>query len=222
MGDSERDREKNSFHSSDEGEANVDDGVMAEQKGNKPGSGTDGAVGGTEDGVEAIRAFLANRLKLGSDDDQKLPHVLDSVDFEGIVQYIKDGRAKKIITMAGAGISTSAGIPDFRTPGTGLYDNLQKYNLPEPTAVFDIRFFRHNPQPFFLLARELYPGKFSPTPCHFFIRLLQEKGLLLRHYTQNIDTLEREAGISDEKLVEAHGAFNTGHCIDCRKEYSQV
>ena len=110
MGDSERDREKNSFHSSDDGEANEDDGVMAEQKGNKPGGGTDGAVGGTEDGVEAIRAFLANRLKLGSDDDQKLPHVLDSVDFEGIVQYIKDGRAKKIITMAGAGISTSAGF----------------------------------------------------------------------------------------------------------------
>ena len=75
----------------------------------------------------------------GSDDDQKLPHVLDSVDFEGIVEYIREGRAKKIITMAGAGISTSAGIPDFRTPGTGLYDNLQKYNLPEPTAVFDIR-----------------------------------------------------------------------------------
>ena len=72
----------------------------------------------------------------GSDDDQ---HVLDSVDFEGIVEYIREGRAKKIITMAGAGISTSAGIPDFRTPGTGLYDNLQKYNLPEPTAVFDIR-----------------------------------------------------------------------------------
>lgn len=217
MGDSDSDREKNSVHSSDE-----DGRVMAEQKGNKSGGGTDGAVGGSDEGVGAIRVLLANRLKLGSDDDQKLPHVLDSIDFEGIVQYIKDGRAKKIITMAGAGISTSAGIPDFRTPGTGLYDNLQKYNLPEPTAVFDIRFFRHNPQPFFLLARELYPGKFSPTPCHFFIRLLQEKGLLLRHYTQNIDTLEREAGISDEKLVEAHGAFNTGHCIDCRKEYSQA
>ena len=44
----------------------------------------------------------------------------------------------------------------------------------------------------------------------------------MRHYTQNIDTLEREAGIADEKLVEAHGAFNTGHCIDCKKEFSQV
>ena len=44
--------------------------------------------------------------------------------------------------MAGAGISTAAGIPDFRTPGSGLYDNLQKYNLPYPEAVFDIGFFR--------------------------------------------------------------------------------
>ena len=48
----------------------------------------------------------------------------------------------KIIVMTGAGISTAAGIPDFRSPGTGLYDNLQKYDLPTPQAVFEINFFR--------------------------------------------------------------------------------
>ena len=50
------------------------------------------------------------------------------------------------------------------------------------------------------------------------------QGLLLRHYTQNIDTLERAAGIDPELLVEAHGTFATAHCIGkCRprKEYSQ-
>jgi Sir2 family len=49
---------------------------------------------------------------------------------------IKDGSIRNVIVMTGAGISVAAGIPDFRSPNTGLYDNLQKYNLPEPTAVF--------------------------------------------------------------------------------------
>ncbi|KAL1501929.1 hypothetical protein ABEB36_007158 [Hypothenemus hampei] len=61
---------------------------------------------------------------------------------------------------------------------------------------------------------------FKPTVCHYFIRLLNEKGLLLRHYTQNVDSLERVAGIPEDKLVEAHGTFFTGHCLRCRAEYS--
>ncbi|EDQ85835.1 uncharacterized protein MONBRDRAFT_28881 [Monosiga brevicollis MX1] len=117
--------------------------------------------------------------------------------------------------MAGAGISTSAGIPDFRSPGTGLYDNLQKYDLPYPEAIFTLDYLRSKPEAFFTLAKELYPGNFDPTPCHYFIKLLQDKGVLLRHYTQNIDTLERAAGVRDDLLVEAHGSFAQAACIDC-------
>jgi hypothetical protein len=47
-----------------------------------------------------------------------------------VASWIAD--AKQIIVLSGAGVSCSAGIPDFRTPGTGLYDNLEKYNLPYP------------------------------------------------------------------------------------------
>ena len=62
--------------------------------------------------------------------------------------------------------------------------------------------------PFYMLAKELYPGTFKPTPAHFFIRLLEQKGLLLRCFTQNIDSLEREAGVSSHKIVAAHGNFD--------------
>ncbi|KAJ3049106.1 NAD-dependent protein deacetylase sirtuin-2, partial [Quaeritorhiza haematococci] len=136
-------------------------------------------------------------------------HVLSEPSLRAIATYIKSHNARNIIVMTGAGISTSAGIPDFRSPGTGLYDNLRKYNLPYPEAIFDISYFRSSPEPFFTLARELYPGNFRPTLCHYFIRLLAEKGLLRRNYTQNIDTLERVAGVSTELLVEAHGSFGS-------------
>ena len=47
--------------------------------------------------------------------------------------------------MSGAGLSVSAGIPDFRSPGFGLYANLDQYNLPYPEAIFEITYFRKNP-----------------------------------------------------------------------------
>lgn len=55
--------------------------------------------------------------------------------------------------MVGAGISVAAGIPDFRSPETGLYSQLAKYDLPHPHAVFEISFFKENPAPFYLLAK---------------------------------------------------------------------
>lgn len=174
------------------------------------------------DKIEQIRHFLSEKLHLYSHDDEteSSQTVLDSVDIHGVVKHWKKGGFKKIVTMVGAGISTSAGIPDFRSPSTGLYHNLLKYNLPYPEAIFDLSFFMENPKPFFQLAKELYPGTFKPTPTHYFIKLLHDKGLLVRHYTQNIDTLDRLVGLPDEKIVEAHGTFYTNHCLKCRKGYS--
>ncbi|CAG4931328.1 unnamed protein product [Parnassius apollo] len=171
--------------------------------------------------VDSIRRYLAQKLGFYEPPEATTPveQVLEEVSLDGIVKWIKSEKCKNIITLSGAGISTAAGIPDFRSPETGLYHNLQKYNLPEPQAIFEINFFRQNPKPFFTLAKELYPGTFKPTVSHYFIRLLHEKGLLLRHYTQNIDTLERVAGIPEEKIVEAHGTFYTSHCLECCKEY---
>lgn len=128
----------------------------------------------------------------------------------------------KVVVLAGAGISVSAGIPDFRSPGSGLYHNLARYHLSRAEDIFTLGFFGSEPRPFFHLARELYPGNFAPTLTHYFLRLLQDKGKLLRIYTQNIDTLERVAGLTEEKLVEAHGSFASATCRSCGKHYSQA
>uniref|UniRef100_A0A3Q3ILT7 Deacetylase sirtuin-type domain-containing protein n=1 Tax=Monopterus albus TaxID=43700 RepID=A0A3Q3ILT7_MONAL len=136
-----------------------------------------------------------------------------------VAQLVKLGHCKNVLVVAGAGISTASGIPDFRTPGTGLYANLEKYNIPYPEAIFNIDYFSDNPQPFFSLAKALYPGSHRPNYIHYFIRTLHHKGLLLRMYTQNIDGLEKLCGIPDDKLVEAHGSFATASCHLCYTPY---
>ncbi|XP_054627821.1 NAD-dependent protein deacetylase sirtuin-3, mitochondrial isoform X2 [Dunckerocampus dactyliophorus] len=145
--------------------------------------------------------------------------VVEQQTLNSIAKNIQEQQYKRVVVMAGAGISTPSGIPDFRSPDSGLYDNLQKYNLPYAEAIFEINFFHHNPKPFFALAKELYPGNYLPNSAHYFVRLLHEKGLLRRMYTQNIDGLERLAGIPPDLLVEAHGTFATASCTVCRRKY---
>ncbi|XP_070813447.1 NAD-dependent protein deacetylase sirtuin-3, mitochondrial isoform X3 [Pituophis catenifer annectens] len=137
-----------------------------------------------------------------------------------VMERIRKKECHRIVVMAGAGLSTPSGIPDFRSPGSGLYSNLQQYNIPYPEAIFELSYFFQNPKPFFRLAKELYPGNYRPNYAHYFLRLLFDKGLLLRLYTQNIDGLERVAGIPPDKLVEAHGTFASATCTVCRRTYS--
>ncbi|KAK7962790.1 NAD-dependent deacetylase sirtuin-2 [Apiospora aurea] len=136
-----------------------------------------------------------------------------------VADQIRNGGGKRIVVLTGAGISTAAGIPDFRSPKTGLYHNLARLNLPHAEAVFEISYFRENPYPFYMLAKELYPGKFHPTISHAFIGLLAKRKLLRMLFTQNIDCLERRAGVPGDLIVEAHGSFATQRCIDCKTEF---
>jgi NAD-dependent histone deacetylase SIR2 len=73
----------------------------------------------------------------------------------------------------------------------------------------------------YTLASDIAPGRFIPTPAHAFIRLLHEKGKLHTCFTQNIDTLERMAGVPPDKVVEAHGSFASSRCIECKMPYDQ-
>lgn len=160
-------------------------------------------------------ADLSKKMAGISLEDKKLK----SFDINGVAEYIKSGKAKNIVLMTGAGISCAAGIPDFRSIGTGLYSNLEKYNLPNPTDVFDLKYFEQNPEPFFDLVPDLLPGGYKPTAVHCFGKILDSKGILVRQYTQNIDGLERQAGVDVDHLVECHGTFFTAHCRKCNYEY---
>lgn len=142
--------------------------------------------------------------------------VLTSLDIDGLAKYIKQHNPRNIICMVGAGMSTAAGIPDFRSPGTGLYANLQRYNLPSPEDIFDIDYFREKPDAFYELARDLWPTgkKYTPTFSHYFVKMLEKQGRLLRCYTQNVDTLELLAGISPDRVIAAHGNFATAHALN--------
>lgn len=123
-------------------------------------------------------------------------------------------KANNIVVITGAGISTSLGIPDFRSE-SGLYKRLEVLGLSDPQEVFDIHLFRQDPTIFYSIAKEVLPRSTKFSPTHAFLKLLQDKGKLLRNYTQNIDNLEVHAGLDPEKVVQCHGSFGTATCQTC-------
>lgn len=138
---------------------------------------------------------------------------------ENVIERIKGGNIKKVAVMAGAGLSVSAGIPDFRSPGEGIYSKLREYDLPFPEAIFELGFFKKKPKAFYTVMQSM-AKKYYPTKGHYFLRLLQDKGILLKVYTQNIDGLEIEAGVKKENCMQAHGTIASSHCVSCKAEVS--
>ncbi|MBN2713527.1 MAG: RNA polymerase subunit sigma [Planctomycetes bacterium] len=123
-------------------------------------------------------------------------------------------KARRICALSGAGVSTAAGIPDFRGPN-GLYTT-RSY---DPDRVFDIDFFHRDPSEFFRFSRDLLEivGKLEPTFTHRFLAELEACGKLTGIITQNIDPLHQLAG--SEKVIPIHGNYATGHCLACGKKY---
>jgi len=119
-------------------------------------------------------------------------------------------KAKFISVLTGAGISTGAGIPDFRGPN-GLYVT-KRY---DPEKVFDINYFHQDPKPFFEFARDFIKleDSIKPTRAHYFLSELEKSGKDVAIVTQNIDSLHQMAG--SKNVIEIHGSFWESHCQDC-------
>lgn len=140
-------------------------------------------------------------------------------EFSTLEDAIELFRTKKnILVLTGAGVSVSCGIPDFRSKD-GIYARVRSEypNLPDPTAMFDISYFHREPEAFYSFAKDIFPGQFTPSISHRFIKTLESSGKLLRNYTQNIDTLEHQTGIT--KVVECHGSFSKATCLNCKTKF---
>ena len=143
----------------------------------------------------------------------------DSSEIQGkypqFIYKLKNHKFKKIVFLVGAGISTSAGIPDFRSEH-GLFNMLkEKYKLDSPKTFFDIDYFYKNPKSFYEFSKEFYSKKYEPTLFHYFMSFINHKKLLYYIFTQNIDNLESQLNIEKEKIIFAHGNLFEASCPKC-------
>jgi len=120
--------------------------------------------------------------------------------------------ANRIVAFSGAGISTEAGIPDFRGKG-GLWEDQKLLELMSAGG------FRRDPAAFYRASLQTLPNihRAAPTAAHHLVARLEAQGKLSAVVTQNIDGLHQAAG--SQTVYEIHGAFRTGHCVDCRAAY---
>lgn len=136
---------------------------------------------------------------------------------EELVAGLRNRSFRRVVFVTGAGISVAAGIPDFRTPKSGLYAQLKQFGLPHPEDIFSLDFLMEHPQPFYTVAnRFLRFERANPSLAHRFIKRCADESILSMAYTQNIDGLELDAGIPSQLLVQAHGHMRSAHCCNRR------
>ena len=117
--------------------------------------------------------------------------------------------ASSVVALTGAGISVPSGIPDFRTPGTGLWANV------DPMEVAHIDAWRADPARFWRFYGERFQTleDKQPNGAHTVLVELERRGILDAVVTQNIDMLHRKAGTTE--LVEVHGTIEHSSCLAC-------
>uniref|UniRef100_A0A7S3KX75 Deacetylase sirtuin-type domain-containing protein n=1 Tax=Amphora coffeiformis TaxID=265554 RepID=A0A7S3KX75_9STRA len=149
-----------------------------------------------------------------------------------VAEFLLSDKCRRILVLAGAGMSVASGIPDFRS-SDGLYATLQVSRLTctsqeqremireDPSAALDQPLFLENPLPCLESQREFILGtharRWKATLAHRFVELLHEKtGKLVRLYTQNIDGLEDQCtNLPPDKVICVHGSMDRAECARC-------
>jgi NAD-dependent deacetylase len=130
---------------------------------------------------------------------------------EELATLIRDSRS--VVALTGAGISVPSGIPDFRSPGTGIWENVN------PMEVAHIDAFHRDTKRFWRFYRPRFHqlGDKVPNAAHRALAELEHRGMLDAVITQNIDRLHAKAG--SERVIEVHGSIATSSCTSCSASY---
>lgn len=131
-------------------------------------------------------------------------------DIKALARMLADSRDTLVLT--GAGVSTESGIPDFRSPGTGLWSQM------DPMEVFARTILMHDPAAFWRRAEPIFRdmANAQPNPAHHALARLEQMGVIRGIITQNIDSLHQKAGAN--VVLEVHGHLRTARCPQCREE----
>jgi len=134
-----------------------------------------------------------------------------STEVERLAGLLRE--ASSVVALTGAGISVPSGIPDFRSPGTGLWENV------DPMEVAHIDAWRRDPERFW----HFYGDRFQslrdkqPNGAHAALVELERRGVVGAVVTQNIDMLHRKAGT--QELIEVHGTIEHSSCLSCGAQF---
>jgi NAD-dependent deacetylase len=151
---------------------------------------------------------VERQVAAAESDDARRPQETGA---ESLAELIRGSGA--VVALTGAGISVPSGIPDFRTPGEGIWSDV------DPFEVASIDAFRRDPKRFWDFYRPRFSmlGDKRPNAAHEALARLEDDGHLEVVITQNIDRLHRAAGTRD--LIEVHGSIATSSCVTCGRTY---
>ncbi|KAA6354382.1 MAG: putative NAD-dependent protein deacetylase sir-2, partial [Streblomastix strix] len=120
-----------------------------------------------------------------------------------------------IIVIGGAGMSISCGMPDFQSLAD-FFVTLKQEGVEQPNNIFYIEYFKQDPSLFYNHAKRILPSRFIPSISHFFLNALDQSNKILNIFTQNIDDLERRAGV--RHVLQCHGTMGLANCMRCKEQ----
>ena len=124
--------------------------------------------------------------------------------------------ASRIVVFTGAGISTESGIPDFRSPGTGLWNKIKPIEFQDFVASAEVRqeSWRRRFE-----SKDSNWADAQPNKGHLAVAKLVAEGRATAVITQNVDNLHQDSGVPDEQVIELHGNTRYAKCLSCETRY---